>query len=395
MNNINTFFKLLICFFVISGTLFAQVTQEWVATYNGPGNGEDYINSMTVDGSGNVYVTGSSDGTAYGEQYRDYATIKYNASGVQQWVSRYNGPGDNTDKAYSIALDGSGNVYVTGYSVGSGTSYDYATIKYNSAGVQQWIQRYNGPGNNMDIANKIVSDGSGNVYVTGRSVGINGLDIATIKYNSSGVQQWVQRYNGSGNDTVAGWSIALDGNGNIFVVGCGYSGEWTDNYITIKYNSSGVQQWVQIFNGPGNDRDQSYSIAVDETGNSYVTGYSRTGTNNTTEDYATIKYNSSGVQQWVSRYNGPNPGREWGYSVAVDGSGNVYVTGWSPGIGTGNDYATIKYNSSGVQQWVQRYNGPGNNIDEAVSIALDNSGNVYLLVLQEAVHQKELKILLL
>jgi hypothetical protein len=73
-----------------------------------------------------VYVTGSSIGTNY-----DYATIKYNSSGVQQWVIRYNGPGNSYDYASSLAVDGSGNVYVTGVSFGSGTYYDYATIKYS------------------------------------------------------------------------------------------------------------------------------------------------------------------------------------------------------------------------------------------------------------------------
>ena len=125
----------------------------------------------------------------------DYATIKYNSSGVMQWVQTYNGPGNVSDIAYSIAVDGSGNVYVTGYSSQGGTNSDYATIKYNSSGVQQWVQRYNGPGNGVDGAYSIAVDGSGNVYVTGQSYGGGtSLDYATIKYNSSGVQQWVATY---------------------------------------------------------------------------------------------------------------------------------------------------------------------------------------------------------
>jgi len=126
-------------------------------------------------------VTGWSNGSGTSE---DYCTIKYNSSGVHQWVARYNGPGNNYDYANSIAVDGSGNVYVTGYSFGSGTSDDYCTIKYNSSGVQQWVARYNGPGNGSDGAYSIALDGSGNVYVTGRSTG-NGTnwDYCTIKYS--------------------------------------------------------------------------------------------------------------------------------------------------------------------------------------------------------------------
>jgi len=92
---------------------FSQVTQEWVARYNGPGNSNDNAWSLAVDGSGNVYVTGSSDVSGTG---RDYATVKYNSSGVQQWVARYNGPGNSSDNARSLAVDGSGSVYVTGES---------------------------------------------------------------------------------------------------------------------------------------------------------------------------------------------------------------------------------------------------------------------------------------
>jgi uncharacterized delta-60 repeat protein len=363
--------KLIFLFLIVHCTLnndncFSQVNQEWVARYNGPGNSFDYAVSLAVDGSGNVYVTGGSVGNGTGY---DYATIKYNSSGVQQWAARYNGPANSGDEAYSLAVDGSGNVYVTGYSV-SGTR-DYATIKYNSSGVQQWVARYNGPGKSQDDATSLAVDSSGNVYVTGVSGDWPNNDYATLKYNSSGVQQWVARYNGPENGNDEAYSLAVDGSGNVYVTGVS-----DHDYATIKYNSSGDSVWVTRYNGPGNYFEIAYSLAVDGSGNVYVTGVSDgIGTNG---DYATIKYNSSGVQQWVARYNGPGNGVDYAYSLAVDGSGNVYVIGGSPGSGTGFDYATLKYNSSGVQQWVCRYNGPGNGVDYAYSLAVEDPNNVYV-----------------
>ena len=153
----------------------------------GPANGNDIAHSMVVDDSGNVFVTGES--TDVNGSTPDYATIKYNSLGVEQWVSRYTGIQSNSgDVANSLAIDNLGNVYVTGTSGSfSGTKADYATVKYNSLGVQQWAERYNGPpGNGSDKAKSILLDNLGNVYVTGSSDGSGTSgDFATIKYSQT------------------------------------------------------------------------------------------------------------------------------------------------------------------------------------------------------------------
>jgi uncharacterized delta-60 repeat protein len=347
------------------------VRQAWVNRYNGPGNHNDGAYALAVDASGNIYVTGGSYGLGTSS---DYATVKYNSPGVEQWVARYNGPGNYDDVATALAVDASGNIYVTGYSYGSGTSSDYATVKYNSSGVEQWVARYNGPGNYDDVATALAVDASGNIYVTGGGC-FSGTyyDYATVKYNSSGVWQWVARYNKHLDDVAT--AIAIDESGNIYVTGGSYGLGTGDDYATVKYDSSG-EPWVARYNGPGNDYDEAYALAVDGSGNVYVTGYSYGS--GTSSDYATVKYNSSGVEQWVARYNGPGNGIDEAYAIAVDASDNIYVTGGSYFSVTNYDYATVKYNSSGVEQWVARYNGPGNDVDVSYALAVDASGNVYV-----------------
>jgi uncharacterized delta-60 repeat protein len=345
--------------------------QQWVARYNGPANGWDRAAAITRDSAGNVYVTGQSLGL--GTDY-DYATIKYNSAGQKQWVARYNGPGSGEDDAVAVATDGSGNVYVTGQSIGAGTYADYATIKYNSAGQQQWVARYHRLVS--DLAKAIAVDSSGNVYVTGRSTGAGtNWDYATVKYNSAGQQQWVARYNGPGNGWDEAHAISVDGSGNVYVTGHSAAANLAPDYATIKYNSAGERKWVVRYNGPGNWVDQALAIAVDSSGSVYVTGQS--DDTRFFLDYATIKYNSAGQKQWVTRYNGTGNHNDAAFAIAIDSSGNVYVTGSSDGT-ISSDYATVKYSPAGQEQWAARYNGPGRGYDYAEGIVVDGSGNVYV-----------------
>jgi hypothetical protein len=235
---------------------------------------------------------------------------------------------------------------------GHGNIYDSSDAKTNAGpfgGVEQaWVTRYNNiTENGDDLAFDIAVDGLGNVYVTGQSISKRGYDYATIKYNSAGQQQWVADYDGPGNADDIASALAIDSSGNVYVTGQTAISSGNNDYATIKYNSAGQQQWVARYNGPGNGEDHASAIAVDDSGNVYVTGGSLGAEG--TLDYATIKYDSGGQQLWVARYNGPVSGDDNAVAIAVDGSGHVYVTGQSAGSGTGLDYATIQYNSSGQQ----------------------------------------------
>ena len=346
--------------------------EAWVARYNGPGNSHDYARAIALDDSGNVYVTGYSSGANY-----DYATVKYDPEyGNELWVARYDGPGNSYDYAVAIALDDSGNVYVTGNSYASGENYDYATVKYDPDGIEMWVALYNGPGNSHDYARAIALDDSGNVYVTGYSSGAN-YDYATVKYDPEyGNELWVARYDGPGNSYDYAVAIALDDSGNVYVTGNSYASGENYDYATVKYDPDGIEMWVALYNGPGNGYDSAFAIALDDSGNVYVTGHSYgSGAN---YDYATVKYDPDGNKAWVARYNGPGDSHDNAFAIALDDSGNAYVTGYSYGSGIYCDYATVKYDPNGNEMWVARYNGPANSYDYAYAIALDDSGNVYV-----------------
>lgn len=359
----------------ISLNISAQVTQEWVSRYN-TGTINDFVTNMDMklDNSGNIYVIGISKGTGTQE---DFATIKYNSNGVQQWASRYNGTDNSIDEPSSMAIDVSGNVYVTGSSYTAASGYDFSTIKYNSAGVQEWAVKYNGDSNGFDISNSIAVDNLGNVYVTGKSTGAsaqNRSDFTTIKYNSAGVRQWVMKYCGAANQLNEGMSVAIDIAGNIYVAGKCSEYSYQVDYCVIKYNPAGVQLWKDNYNAFNIGYDFISSMALDAAGNLYVTGSGHGS--GTGLDYQTIKYSTSGTRLWIARYAG-STSDDRANSIAVDNLGNVYVTGQSLINGLFG-CATVKYNSAGVQQWVAFYESIQQYSASANAVKLDASGNVYI-----------------
>ena len=325
----------------------------------------DYGEGIATDASGNVYVTGRYQGTAtFGNTTitsagsSDVFVAKYNTSGTLLWVR--SGGGGGGDSSSDITVDVSGNVYVTGHFEGlasfsnnfliSSKGYDDIFVtKYNSSGTAQWVRSAGGV--SSDQGNDIATDALGNIYVigdyedtanfAGTTITSEGkTDIFIAKYNSGGALQWVRSAGGISFD--GGNGIATDVSGNIYVTGwysdqASYGGrlirsvdDGVDIYVA-KYNSSGTLLWVRTAGGGSSDRGNS--ITTDASGNVYVTGYfqstaSFTGTTITSvgeTDIFIAKYLSNSAVQWVLSAGGVYS--DEGLCIATDASENVYLGG--------------------------------------------------------------------
>ena len=293
---------------------------------------------IKTDSCGNVYVAGNTDSTIGGVNNYNFLIIKYGPGGDTLWVRSYNGIDTTSlrdDLVSDMTIDASGNVYVTGRSMNKYGNFDYATVKYSTDGVLQWVKRYNAPYNDIDIPRAIAVDNSGNVYVTGQSrFSSASYQYVTIKYNTNGDSLWLINYNGGGNESFA-LGLSLDNAGNCYVSGYSirYAESW--NLVTIKYSPSGIAQWTIMYNGTGaNTQEVLTAMKMDTSGNIYLTGYSNMSSPNM--DYLTVKYDKNGNYQWAKTYNGTGNADDYSLSLATDLSGNVIVTGYSYGTGSNN-----------------------------------------------------------
>jgi hypothetical protein len=417
-----------------SGIAAGQVSEVWVARYNGPAQGRDQAQGIAVDAQGNVYVTGQSRG---GGAIDDGVTIKYDSLGHEVWTRRYNRTGTGNSVLLAVGVSAEGQVYVTGASYDSGgigmastikyasdgtlewvrersgsarvllvddlgfiyiggsidtggtsPGRDYLTAKYDPDGNELWARTYTGPTttNSYDDVNALAVDSHGNVYVTGGSYGLGGnTDIATIKYDSAGNTAWIRRYDGPGNGTDSGRSLVVDGEGNVYVTGRVFvGGAGTRQDIgTIKYASDGTQLWVRHYSGgapSGSVSNAAAGIALAPGSGVYVAGFSATGTSVTTYDIATLRYDADGNELWARRYNGPVDGQDQPHGLATDAAGNVYITGSTAmGAAGGNaDFVALKYDPAGNQVWTVRWAGPAGYNDEGFAIAVDAAASVYI-----------------
>ena len=202
---------------VLISASVSAIDEGWVARYNGPADASDGANAIAIDSAGNIYVTGNSQDRTN----RDFTTIKYGSSGIQKWVESYDGPASSVDNAIDIALGSTGNVYVTGYSQGGGTSQDYATVAYDSAG--------------NEASDGVSVDSQGNIVTVGGS-SFNGEDYehCTIIYDKDGNEICIKRpgINGFLNGVVVDSQDRIVVTGSIAQVATGYD-YYTNRYVDV------------------------------------------------------------------------------------------------------------------------------------------------------------------
>jgi hypothetical protein len=348
----------------------------WQSHYSGPDSSQDEAYYLVPGSDGRIYVTG--------ESYRspdfsisEIVTIKYDYNGAEEWVARYNDPNSTCSTPCGIRVDFDGNVFVSGT-----TDLSYITVKYDENGELRWSARYPGDQGESCRTGSFEIDSDGNVYVAGsRNFDANRDDLVVIKYDSTGQQEWLAAYPSPQGYVSSATGIDLDPDGNIYVAG--YIAEYDAPILLelIKYSNSGARQWAEIYDGlegPQQGVNISSAMIVDRAGNSYLTGWSlRSRPDSGAQyDYATLKYDTDGQQLWSVFYHGVGLfGDGMARSIALDSLGNVYVTGMvSDSLDDYGDYVTIKYDSSGNQEWIERAGRSGR--DNAVKVAVDSENNV-------------------
>ncbi|MCI0448231.1 MAG: SBBP repeat-containing protein [Chlorobi bacterium] len=353
---------------------------QWVSNYVGDSGGDINFssakgNAIAVDNSGNSYVTGYCYEIFSGN---DIITIKYNEFGDTLWVRSYNGSSSNNDEGKGICTDSYGNVYVVGSSQNTGKGNDITILKYSSDGTLIWDRPFSSSeANREDKGIAIAVDGNDYIYVTGYTTGDDyKQDIVTIKYDQSGIVVWSSLESGNEGLNSQGLCLAISNSGSVYVTGFVAASSTGADIALVKYNSEGILQWVKYVNGGGNSEDKAWGIVVDQSDNVYITGYVTEANYNI--DCYTAKYSSDGALLWSRTYNGNGNNSDKSWGIVVDTDGSVYITGESKSSNI--NYLTVKYDYAGNQIWASTYNGSGNGTDIASAIGIitnpDNTKSV-------------------
>jgi uncharacterized protein YjdB len=422
-------------------------TAIW-ATYLG-GTAFDFGHNVAIDQAGNVYMSGYTNSTSgiatsgasqtvFGGSLDAYLA-KFNSSGLLLWATYFGGSSAETNT--SVAIDADGNVLLSGQTQSSsgiattgayqtslsGTS-DVFVVKYSSSGAKMWATYYGGSGaENCDIA-ALATNGT-NVYLAGYTNSSSGIatagaqqatfggvyDLFLVKFNGSGVRQWATYYGNSGEEYTP--CVATDGSGNVYLAGrtnslTGIATEGThmssslavvgssnSDAFLVKFNEAGERQWGTYFGG--SSEDDAHSLATDNAGNVYMSGYTNSSSNiSTAGAYQVVKgtagvylvkFNTNGIRQWGTYYGGTSgASSDIRWVTTTDLYQNVYLAGWtasSSAIATAGSHQTAygggssdaflaKFNGAGQRQWGTYFGGAGN--DEGRSIAIDATGHAYM-----------------
>ena len=350
----------------------------------------DWAAGVAVDGAGNVLVSGWTMGSleATNAGGEDAFVKKYDPDGSVVWARQFGTSGD--DVAWDVAVDGSGNVLVAGWTYGSleGASAggsDAFVRKYDADGSVVWTRQFGT--SDDDFARGVAVDASGNVLVSGNTRGsleganAGNLDAFVRKYDADGSVVWTRQFGTSGLDGANG--VAVDTSGNVLVAGWtrgsleGVNAGGADAFVR-KYDPDGTVVWTRQFGT--SDDDFARGVAVDESGNVLVSGDTRgslEGESAGGADAYVRKYDPDGSVVWTRQFGTSSD--DTAGAVAVDGSGNVLVSGDTQGSLEGanaglTDAFVRKYDADGIVVWTRQVGENSNDVGPGV--AADAAGNV-------------------
>jgi len=328
--------------------------RRWVHTWdNDAVHGDDMARAVSVDGRGNVFVAGESVGVG---AVVDIVLLKYTAGGRRLWARRCTPAGSQGAHVTDMKLDGNGNVFIAGSVMRPGTTTDWVILKFDRSGHLKWTRWYVGPGASADSVSDLAVDGSGRVYVTGGSnQGATGWDATTGCWSASGARRWLRTIDHAGSTGDQAQAIALGG-GGVYVAGYSGGGATEDDILVAKYSTAGSRKWVRYWDDPDHKRDATGDLAVDGAGNAYIAGFARTAAGD--QAAVVVKYAPAGSRRW-ERFSGEaGADRVW-EQVRFNGrTGRLVVAGDSDAGADPREIVLASYSSAGSRRWQRFYDGP-------------------------------------
>jgi hypothetical protein len=351
----------------------------WSRQGAGMGPITDFFAAVVTDEQGAVYVVQRVPGYAPAPEklvaeYRfGYVVDKYDAKGRKVWTAQGRLNEQDALDPTGMAVGKNGDVYVTGTCTQRGEGrhtvgdlndmldHDILTEKYDKEGGLLWSARYAGPAGNDDWPKDVSVDVKGNVYIAGTSTPAKrGGQFVTLKYDAAGSLRWARYYTPRRGAFSGAEHLVVDDRAAVYVLGSSMTLENRRmELVTVKYDTSGQEQWVAKYSDKLKKSAHPVGIAKDVHGSIHVAAYispsywetAEPNTwSNATGEYLVIKYSATGKQQWVAKYEKPLSVQGWINKIKVDTKGAVYLVGQIE-----SEALIVKFDSTGKQQWAKRF----------------------------------------
>ncbi|MBC8173510.1 MAG: T9SS type A sorting domain-containing protein [Chitinophagales bacterium] len=349
----------------------------WKDFYTTTGGGvENKGNKIIVDAFQNIYALGTSQ-----LKGGDIAIVKYNTAG-KVWSENYTPSwyGNYYDEGKDIGVDSMGNVYAVGVVTStSGNLDDVYTFKVDDASNVLWDVQYTGA-SASDYARAIAVTKGGDCFSLSTSYNFFGSandDITTIYYDTDGAEQWLARYNGEGDDFDMAVDITIDDAGDQYVCGATMNASNNNDIVAWKQNEFGTRLWTKIYNGSADEEDSAVSAMALSDGKVVVVGRSREMLDGDELDAITlILLDASGNELWTKNYFGIDSNGAVPFALTTDKKDGIYISGFTFSLSGERDGLIMKYDTTGNLEWMDTFDGSDNWYDVFTSVVIDNKYNI-------------------